>query len=99
MWSLVLWVIASGLVLLLYPSASRYLTDLIPHSHILLRPWGIQWLPEAVISAAIGLYFLKVEGVDPALVGKLQILVLVLSAIVWVGFAAFVVWLILRGGL
>lgn len=99
MWSLLVWIIASGLVLSLYPPASRYLSDLIPHSHILLRPWGIPWLPESVISAAVGVYFLKVEGFNPELVGKLKILVLVLSAFVWASFAVFVLWLILRGGL
>jgi hypothetical protein len=99
MWSSLNWLIATGLVAWLYPAASRYLTDLIPHSHILLRPWGIQWLPEIVISVAIGIYFLKVSGVSPSLVGKLQILVAATSAFVWMSFAIFVIWLIVRGGL
>jgi hypothetical protein len=99
MWSLLFWPIASGLVFFVYPSASRYLTDLIPHSHILLRPWGIQWLPEAVVSVAIGVYFLKVAGVDRVLVGTLNILVLLFSVFVWGSFAVFVLWLITRGGL
>jgi hypothetical protein len=89
----------TGFVFFLYPVTSLFLTDLIPHSHVLLRPWGIPWLPEMLISAVIGINFLTVAGVKPVLVTKLKIFITFICLCIWASFATFVVWLTLRGGL